>query len=209
MRTTARRTALPHRTQRMGLAVLTLLLFSPVRAARALDVPNIDGHMTDPGQTLGKGDKTAIEDKLGKVQQDTRVDVAGWILDAPESSLDKLGREAFKRWHIGGDWDNAVFFVIPRVGRAHVILDDSKPELTVPEVERVVGADKPGAPMPQRVDLVADTAAEIVRAKALRARPNGVSDPGRGRRFLLAFAVVVLLAGGLSYRAKRKERAST
>jgi hypothetical protein len=188
----------------MGLVVLVLLLFSLPRAARAVDVPNIDGHMTDLGQTLGKGDKIAIEDKLSRVQQDTRVDVAGWILDAPESALDNLGREAFRRWHIGGDWDNAVFFVIPRVGRAHVTLDDSKPELTAAEVERVVGADKPGAPMPQRVDLLVDTAADIVRAKALRPRPNGVSDPARGRRFLLGFAAVALLAMGLSYRAKRK-----
>jgi hypothetical protein len=184
-------------------AVITL---APAAAA-ALDVPGIEGHMTDPAQVLGKDDKRSIEDKLGSLQGDTRVDVAGWIVDAPESSLDALGHEAFRKWHIGNDWDNALFFVVPRVGRAHLIQNDAHPELSALEAASLLAADKPGAPMPQRMDALADAAGSIVRAKALRSRPPGVADPGRGLRFALGWSAVLALAVGLTARAERKKRA--
>ena len=88
----------------------------------------------------------------------------------------------------------------------HLIQNDAKPELTVGEVSRVTGVDRPTVPMPQRLDLIADAAAEIVRAKSLRARPAGVSDPKRGRWFSVAWLGVALLAVGLSWRASKRAK---
>jgi uncharacterized membrane protein YgcG len=95
----------------MALSSLTVVLSAA--GAYAFDIPGINGHMTDPTKALSDADKTAIEDKLSKIQQDTRIDVAGWIVDAPEDTLEGLGSEAYRRWRIGADWDNGVFFIVP------------------------------------------------------------------------------------------------
>ncbi len=183
-----------------------VLLFMP-RRANAVEIPGINGHMTDPGHLLSSGDKTTVEEKLNKIQQDTRVDVAGWITDAPESQLDALGLEAYKRWNIGASWDNGVFFMVPKVGRVHVILDPVKPpQLTVAEVTRVEDADKPNAPMTERIESIADSAGGIIRGKALRPRPEGKTDPARGRLFSYGAAALFVAAIAMTLR-ERRERA--
>ncbi len=189
-----------------------LLLAAPLvlgfpGTARAIDVPGIDGHMTDPGRVLGTSDKNAVEDKLSKLQQDTRIDVAGWIVDAQAGALDDLGHKAFQKWNIGGDWDGAVFFVIPRVGRVRLIQNDAKPELSAQEASKIVAADKPNAPMLERLDLIIDATGEIVRKKTLRARPPGQKDPRRGLWFSAAWGVLFLGVVAVTMRTRRALRA--
>ena len=196
---------MPSPVLRRSLTCAALVLALAPRLAEAIEIPGINGHMTDPGHLLSNNDKTSVEEKLNKIQQDTRVDVAGWITDAPENKLDELGLEAYKRWNIATSWDNGIFFMVPKTGRVHVILDPAKgPELTPAEVTRVVDADKPNSPMSDRIDAIADTAGSIIRSRALKPRPAGVTDPARGRLFGFGAAAVLLAAIALSFR-KRQE----
>jgi hypothetical protein len=185
----------------MVAAALVIALSS--RWANALDVPMINGHMTDPTRTLSEADKTAIEDKLSKIQEDTRIDVAGWVVDAPEDSLDTLGNEAYRRWKIGADWDNGVFLIIPRVGRAHLIQDHAKPELNPADAARLLATDDPRAPMAQRLNRMADSVGGMLRATALHARPAGKTFPRRGLAYAGGAAGVLLLAVILTFLGRR------
>jgi uncharacterized membrane protein YgcG len=186
------------------VATAALLFWLCPAWALAIEVPGINGHMTDPDHTLSDSDKTAAEDMLGKIQEDTRIDVAGWIVDAPDSQLDDLGNEAYRKWNIGRDWDNGVFLIVPKSGRVHVIQNRTKPALTTVEARRVVDADSPSSPMAQRLTKIAEAAGGIVRNNALRARPAGQNDPADAMWYACGAGAVLLIAAALTYRARAR-----
>jgi hypothetical protein len=192
---------------RLWLLTTAAILWLAPRAASAIDVPNINGHMTDPDHTLSEADKTSIEDKLGKIQEDTRVDFAGWIVDAPEASLDDLGNDAFHRWNIGRDWDNGAFMLVPRNGRVHLIQNPKHPVFTPAETHRVVDADTPSAPMAQRLDHIQDAAGGIIRTNSLKARPRGNTDPRLAVWYACGAGAIFLLASALSVRTRLRRKA--
>jgi hypothetical protein len=187
-------------------AVLLAIAVLPANAW-AVDVPGIDGHLTDPGHVLSASDKTAVDEKLGKIQQDTRIDVAGWIVDAPEDALTDLGNEAYRRWNIGRDWDNGVFVIVPKIGHAQLIQKPERPALSKAETEQLLAADNPSLSMNQRFDRLAEAAGTVIRGKTFHARPPGKSDPTRGVVYAGGAAVVLLIALALTWRA-RKQAAS-
>ena len=168
-------------------------------------IPGIDGHMTDPGHHLSAADKTAIEERLGNIQGETHIDVAGWIVDAPEGELDALGNQAYRQWSIGKAWDNAVFFVIPPGHAAHLVLERGRPELTPAEQARVLAADDPSLNLRARIDRLADATDAIVRNKVFRARPPGRKDP-RGALAYGIPAMLVALAAGLMSLGRARAR---
>ena len=175
-----------------SFAALALLL--PLPRATAFEIPKIEGHMTDPTHQLSAAELQATDQKLDKIALDTRIDTAGWITDAPAADLAESGKEAYEQWHIGRDWDNGVFLMIPKVGRWVVIMNPQKPELTPEEVARLTAADKPGAPMVERMDAYAETAGDILRAKVFHARPPGKNDPVHGRWYLAGVMLLLLAA---------------
>ncbi|MCL2450371.1 MAG: TPM domain-containing protein, partial [Polyangiaceae bacterium] len=117
-------------------------------------VPPIDGHLTDPGHHLKSTEKDSLEELLGKIQSDTQVDCAGWVMATavPANELADLGREAFDHWHIGRDWENGVFFVFPTEGRAILVQNPSRPALSPADVTKVLGADVPASPLSKRIE---------------------------------------------------------
>jgi hypothetical protein len=191
----------------VGLATVAVLLAIAIvpASAWAIDVPGIDGHLTDPRHILSASDKTAIDEKLGKIQQDTRIDVAGWIVDAPPEALAELGNEAYRRWNIGRDWDNGVFLIVPKAGRAQLIQKPERPALSKVETEPILAADNPTLSMNQRLDRLADAAGTAIRGKTFHARPPGKNDPPRGIAYAGGAAVVLLIALGLTWRARKRE----
>lgn len=194
--------------KQMLVAIAALLFWLSPGLAMAIDIPGINGHMTDPDRTLSDADKTSTEDTLSKIQEDTRIDVAGWVVDAPENQLDDLGNEAYHRWNIGRDWDNGIFLMVPKSGRVHVIQNRTKPALTAVEVHRVIDADSPSSPMAQRLDKIANAVGGIVRNNALRARPAGQNDPGDAIWYACGAGAVLLIAVALTYRARLRRTAS-
>jgi hypothetical protein len=192
------------RLPRWLLAPLLVATLLHAAAAIALDIPAIDGHMTDPTRALSASDKTAVDEKLGKIQADTRIDVAGWIVDAPADTLTELGNEAYQRWNIGRDWDNGVFLVIPKVGRAQLAQKRERPALSKPEIDQLLAADNPALSMSQRVDRLADAAGTVIRAKTFHARPPGQTDPHRGTVYASFAALLFLVAVALTVRARKR-----
>jgi len=174
----------------------------------AAEIPGINGHMTDPQHRLSDADKKSIEDKLSALQEETHVDLAGWISDAPEDQANALGKEAYRRWGIGKAWDNGIFFMIPVTGRAHLIVEPARPELTAAEQARVLAADRPDAPLSTRLNALADAAGTLVRAKVFHARPRGAKDAPRAMLYGLAALGVALAAALGSRRTRRRVSAA-
>jgi hypothetical protein len=184
-------------------ALLAVLLSSS--PAMALEVPPINGHITDPQHELSATELEAIQAKLTKIQDETHIDVAGWLSPATEAEATALGKVAYRRWNIGHDWDNGVFFMMPATGRVHVILDPERPELTPAELARVTDADKPSLSMSRRIELLADLTLEILRPKVThRAMPPGKSNPIRGAIYGAIAGMILLLALGLTWAQRRR-----
>jgi hypothetical protein len=180
-----------------------LSLFSV--SAGAVDIPAIDGHMTDRTHTLSRADRKSIDDKLTRLQKDVLVDVAAWIVDAPEDALDEMGNEAYAKWKIGNGSDNGLFFVIPKSGQVHVIQNPNNPELSPHEVSRVLQADRPESSIADRINAVIDAASRILRIKCLRPRPPGTTDPARGVWYGAGTAAVLLAAIALTVRDRLRK----
>lgn len=182
----------------------------PTRAllliAAALNIPGIQGHMTDPTRQMSDAAKAAVEDKLGKIAEDTHIDAAGWITNAPEDQVDALGNEAYKRWSIGVWWDNGVFFAFPATGRVHIIQDKAKPELNAAEVAKLAAADNPNeSDYQKRIERLADVEREILIPKTeKKARPWGTNRPGLGNEYLAAAFALALAGVVMSVRRKRR-----
>jgi len=195
-----RPTALPSLV--VALLLGTALAMAP-RAAAALEVPNIDGHMTDPQHKLG-GAKTGIEERFEELQQETHVDVAGWITDAPEDQVEALGAAAYERWKIGHDWDNGLFFIFPSAGPVHVIQNRATPELTVATTVKLAAADDPHAPLPDRIASLTKEAQRLLFARTQKvARPPGTGHPERGRYYAIVAAALALAAISISLRRRK------
>jgi hypothetical protein len=175
----------------------------PVHPA-TLNVPGINGHMTDPTHKLSDDAKKEVEDRLTKIAEDTHIDLAGWITNAPDDQVVALGNEAYKRWSIGVWWDNGVFFAFPAAGQVHIIQDPAKPELTPEEVTKLLAADKPSSDYQKRIDdLEVATRAMVEPKTQNRARPWGTNRPQRANVFLAAAAAIALAAIALSFRRRK------
>ena len=181
------------------LAATLALALAPT--ARAVGVPTIAGHLTDPGHELSDHDKSALEDELTHLAEDSHVDVAGWLSDVPPAQAAALGRAFWDRWNIGRDWDGGVFFMFPASGPVQLVQDPRKPELSPPELARLVAVDDPRVGMHARLErLIAMTRALVVPKHRGQARPWGQADPKRGVGYALASAALALAAVALSVR---------
>jgi len=159
--------------RRSSLATLALLaagLVSP-RSALAMDVPSCGGHVTDTGHMLGERTYHDIDTKLDKLAHETLVDSAMWLADGPRDTLETLGHEAYKRWGIGAQWNNGLLVIIPKTGRAFIVQDEARPDLTADEMAKVVSWDEPDKPMERRVDQVSESLVTLLRPKEDRHIP--------------------------------------
>ncbi len=178
------------------LAVLVGLLIAGFpRSAQAVDIPAIGGHLTDVDHLLGDRDKQDFERKLEKLQQDTQIDVAGWLVDAPEDSLEGLGHQAYSQWHLGQQWDGGVLFVVPKVGCVVVVQDPAGPRFSAAEVAQITSADEPGNAAARRLDVISDAVGLVVRTKADRFAP--------AHRLRYVFGPTALLLAALALAAKK------
>jgi hypothetical protein len=180
-----------------------MLLFAIIALA-VPQVPGIDGHMTDPGHKLSEADKRSIEDRLGKIQEETHLDVAGWISDVPEGQAMALGNRAYRQWNIGRDWDGGVFLMFPTEGKVRIIQPLDRPTVPAGEVAQLVAADIPDLAMNQRIERLAEKARSLLVARTgKKARPWGDAHPELGHRWLMLAAAIVLGAAGMSFSRKR------
>ncbi|MHB8418177.1 MAG: hypothetical protein ACYDCL_08875 [Myxococcales bacterium] len=176
--------------------------------AAALNVPTISGHLTDPGRKLSGTAKSALEDRLTGVADDTHVDVAGWISDAPEDQADALGRAFYRRWNIGGEWDSGVFFMFPATGPVHIILEPGRPKLSPAEVAQLVAEDRPGTDWQGRVEHLIDVTRRLILPKTIRVRPWGPKRPEQAIHYAIGALALAAAATALSVRRRAKSSRS-
>ncbi len=186
-----------------ALPLLAALALAPTPAP--LDVPRIDGHLTDPAGRLSPDAKKALEDRLTKLGEETHIDVAGWISDAPGARADALGEAFYRRWGIGRDWDGGVFLMFPADGPVHVVVEPGPPKLLPQEVARIVAADRPGTDWQGRVGRVIDATRTEILPRTMRVRPWGEKRPRRALGYGAAAAAVALAALALSLRRRGRE----
>ncbi len=189
----------------MSLLPLLAALAALAPTQVGLSVPVIAGHLTDPGRKLSPAAKSAIEDRLTKIAEETHIDVAGWISDAPAEQADALGAAFYRRWNIGGEWDSGVFYMFPAAGPVHLILEPDHPKLTPQEQARIVAADVPGSDWQVRLDRLIDVTRAVIIPKAMRVRPWGEKRPVPALEYAAAAATVVLAALALSLRRRWQE----
>jgi uncharacterized membrane protein YgcG len=92
-------------------------------------LPTIGGHVTDPTHLLSTVDRDSLEHQLGDIQRETQVDVAAFLAPVSAEMLPTIGREAYRQWNIGRDWENGVLVVLSsKAAECRVILaDDGAP----------------------------------------------------------------------------------
>lgn len=74
--------------------VFSSVTFAALLAATdafAYDLPMLNGHATDPQHKMTGVEKDTIETKLGNVQDETLIDVAGWIRTSPRAARPRSG----------------------------------------------------------------------------------------------------------------------
>jgi hypothetical protein len=171
--------------------------------ALASNIPPLGGHITDPARRLG-GEYDALNERFGKVMDDTHVDTASWITGAPADQSLSLGNSAFKQWNIGRDWDSGILFVFPSAGRFSIVQDSTNPPLTSAEVNLLVAGDRPDDPLPKRLEQLSDAIREVLIPKRTgKPRPWGYARPYLGHRYLAVTIAVLLAAVGLTVRRRR------
>jgi hypothetical protein len=178
-----------------------VLALAPLRAG-ALELPGLDGHMTDPHHKLGSA-KASIEERLGKIQDETHIDVAGWISDLPEDQVEARGSDVYRRWNIGKNWDGGIFLVFPASGPVHVIQDSERPTLSDAARVKLVATDSPTDKLDKRALDLAEEARRLILPKMEnQARPLGTSHPEKGPYYVIAAAALALVGAWMSLRRK-------
>src|SRR5262245_60204310 len=113
---------------RSCVLVLAITLTTPAYAYGGRFEPPMQGHVTDPPGKLSPQEKATLEDLLGSIQAETRVEVAAFIANVPAAQLDDVGKAAFARWGIGRKRDSGVLIAVcADASAARVILDPERP----------------------------------------------------------------------------------
>jgi uncharacterized membrane protein YgcG len=78
-------------------------------------VPGIESHLTDPGKQLSEADRKLIDEWLGAIQTEAKVDAVVFLLADSVTSLKDMGEACFKTWGIGKSWEGGgVLLIVTR-----------------------------------------------------------------------------------------------
>lgn len=198
---------------RLLILILLAVALTVVRAtdARADDaVPHIEGHVTDPTHKLSRQEKRSIEELLGSIQSDSKIDVAAFIADVPPDQLEKAGRAAFRTWGIGRAWENGVLIVISTDARGvEIIVAPERPALQEPDIKTVTREILPALEsrgFAAALQVGAERIGEVVRprAKIPVARPPGIRRPSMSLRYAVGVFTVLVVAVTATLLRRRK-----
>ncbi len=98
------------------LLVVLVLVVKPIWA---FEVPEIDGRVTDKAGLYGQEFKSQLEEKLAKIDSETRAEVAVLTINKlPDAYIEEYAVEVFEKWGIGkAGEDNGVLLVIAKDDR--------------------------------------------------------------------------------------------
>ncbi len=98
---------------------LFLMLVLAVKPIWAFEVPEIDGRVTDKAGLYSQEFKSQLEEKLAKIDSETRAEVAVLTINKlPDAYIEEYAVEVFEKWGIGkAKEDNGVLLVIAKEDR--------------------------------------------------------------------------------------------
>ncbi len=98
---------------------LMLLVILVVKPIWAFEVPEIDGRVTDKAGLYSLEFKSQLEEKLAKIDNETRAEVAVLTINKlPDAYIEEYAVEVFEKWGIGkAKEDNGVLLVIAKDDR--------------------------------------------------------------------------------------------
>lgn len=116
------------------LLAIFLYLSGPCEAALP-PVPNIEGHFTAHGRQIGAAQKKTLDELLGKIQEDSKVDLACIVMAEPlaATELDQMAQLIFNTWNIGRSWEGGgALLVVSHDGKECVMVQSEEPR-PIPE----------------------------------------------------------------------------
>lgn len=186
--------------RRLRLSTLVVLLVLMPCWGALPPVPNIQNHLTDEAKKIPDAAHKALDDALGKIQEEAKVDVAAVILPMPVESLRDMGAACFKAWGIGKDWSSGLLLVVAKDGKECVIIQSGEntplPQKLIRLIEANVVENTRIGRYEQGVrSAVGRLERNIVGlANGKKVHPFLQRDPQRARSYGLGATVVFLLA---------------
>jgi len=98
---------------------LMLLVILVVKPIWAFEVPGFDGRVTDKAGLYSREFKSQLEEKLAKIDAETRAEVAVLTINKlPDAYIEEYAVEVFEKWGIGKTKeDNGILLVIAKDDR--------------------------------------------------------------------------------------------
>jgi uncharacterized membrane protein YgcG len=202
----------------LALTVLVALVafamaHAPPALGETLDryaAPPIAGHVTDPGGRLSADEKKEIEELLGAIQTDSKVDVAAFIAQVARKDVATAGRTAYAQWGIGRDWESGVLLTLSEDGQGCrlIVAGDASPisPARVAEIETAVGQVAQKGQFVRALRVAAEQIGRVLRtrAKTPLVRPRGERDVPRSLPYGAGALLVAAIAATLSLRRSLK-----
>lgn len=184
------------------LVVFVIIVFSQAWALPP--VPGIEGHITSRGALLTAEQKSNLDLLLGKIQEESKVDLAVLVMDqdiGDGDMLDAMARQTFHAWSIGKSWDGGgALVVLSNDGRDIVVhqSEDEKPFRAkhVSLIKETVLTTSRQGKTYEGLRLGIERAGRILRSggKTYLSAPPQQRDIPRSRRYSLGAFVILALA---------------
>ena len=173
-------------------------------------VPGIESHLTDASKQLSLKDRQSIDELLGSIQSDTKVDAVVYILAFPVKSLNEMAKTCFSTWSIGKSWEGGGILLLISQDMKHCSVAMSsrdtplKSEVAL-QLEKSVSERLSQG---QATSAIRFAAERLRRYLSMRRRPT-VQPPFKPnmegtRQYCLGAAMIVLLAGVSGFVRQRK-----
>lgn len=208
------RAPFPRDTQQNGLAassakailmkLLVVLVVLLLGQGWALPpVPGIEGHITSRGKQLSASQKSNLDELLGKIQEESKVDLAVLVMEheLDSGTLDAMASQTFHAWSIGKSWDGGGALVVLSKDGREIAVQQSGEQQPFREKhlkllkDTILSAASEGKTY-EGLRLGIERAGRILRSggKTYLSAPPQQRDIPRSKRYSLGVIIVLALA---------------
>lgn len=166
-------------------------------------VPGIEGHFTSRGSQVTSEQKKKMDELLGKIQEESRVDLAILIMDQElgTGTLSDMANQTFHAWSIGKGWDGGGALIVVSKDCQQVALAQSSGDLPFREKhfnlvkESILNGQRQGN-LAEGMRLGIERARRVFRSggKTYLSAPPQQRDVSRSIRYSIGALAVFLVA---------------
>ena len=168
------------------------------------EVPSIHGHLTDYSDKLSQSTRELIDMRLGKFQDEFKVDFAVLIMGEQVEPLAEMADKVFSTWSIGKSWSGGGILLVvePDFQSCRLVLsNDTPPIRKIPlerlqaQVEGALRSGPPGRALPLVVEKVRlKVAAETGPVTPPPFDPNPLDSTRGAKPYLKGLAALMVAA---------------